>query len=81
MNGVLGKYSYGVICTYAPGANKPVDMSSAACIVCIHRFSPLLYNVYPLDLDYSGWTFNNEISFGEPLRYSTTDRSIQQSLS
>ena len=26
----LEKYSYGVICTYAPGANKPTDMFLAA---------------------------------------------------
>ena len=45
MNGGLGKYSSGVICTSVAGANKPADVFSAACVVCMYHFSRLLYNV------------------------------------
>ena len=38
----------------------------------------LLLDNCSLDLDYSGWTFDNDIGFEERLRYETTVRSPQQ---
>ena len=38
----------------------------------------LLLEKGPLGLNYSGWAFDNAMSYGERLKYSTTVHSIQQ---
>ncbi len=50
MAGLLGKYGDGVMSTYAPGANEPATMSSAAGIVCVRRCSTPLYNVWAMQI-------------------------------
>lgn len=91
MNEVLGKYSCGVICTYAPGVSKPADMFSAACIVYMHHFQ-LYSTMYglcksgltstrkcPLGSYLSGWTYNDEMGFEVPLE-SFNDGPLQTTI-